>query len=75
MVSLVDSDTHRRKVDYFLRLGDSFGEKEINEGIRRQTTVISKDRIELLCLAAVVSVREMYTKLTCMLWQHQYQSG
>jgi len=51
----MDRRTNQRKTLLFLNRGDSFGEQAIMTRSIRQTTVISRERIELLTISDTVS--------------------
>ncbi|XP_063448953.1 uncharacterized protein LOC134728309 [Mytilus trossulus] len=51
VVSAMDRKTNVRKTIMYLSRGDSFGEQAIMTRSLRQTTVISRDRIELLTIS------------------------
>lgn len=51
VVSFLDSNTNTNKTVIFLNRGDSFGEQAIMTRTLRQTTVISREKIELLVMS------------------------
>ena len=55
LVSVMDLDKGVAKTIMYYNRGDSFGELAIMNGSRRQSTVISKDNIQLLVLTDTVT--------------------
>ena len=71
VVSFLDPKSNTNKTVLFLNRGDSFGEQAIMTRTLRQTTVISREKIELLVMSDEVNGFEFYM-ISCPLFSFIY---